>query len=228
MHAWLHSHTNTACMHGDGPTITCTALNMCAGRWAHWSWNVYECAGFMYSHCSVCETGKLANLSAFCKICRLYNNTEKAQHFSLHNRCGKQCLLDWQSLLEGSYFSNQQSNYKGILLGSPHVIWSQWLDHPLIGEWLLNSLGYAGYKLANACPAVFINGNIPNVPKHVLAVIYVYTGIHFSTNKLQEAGKNWKDLKENGKPRGNIFTNGDTQEGHVRVNTNYCSSICQL
>lgn len=98
-------------------------------------------------------------------------------------------MLDWQSLLEGFYFSNQQSNYKESLLGPPCVIWSQWLDHPLIAEWLLNSLGYAAYKLALSCPAVFINENFLNVPKQIVYSDLFTREPIVSAGQQKEAGK---------------------------------------
>lgn len=93
----IHTHTHSH-----------TLLNKRVLRW------LAEAEMFMNVHCFVCECGKLANLrrsteSAGCVITR-----RKAQH----NHGGKQRVLDWQSLLEGFYFSNQQSNYKGSLLGS--------------------------------------------------------------------------------------------------------------
>lgn len=130
-------------------------------------------------------------------------------------------MLDWQSLLEALIFPISKVIIKAASWVPPHVIWSQWLDHPLIGEWLPNSLGYAGYKLTNARPAVFINENIPNVSKHALTVIYVYAGIHFlcckSPNKLQEAGKKCKHLMENDRPRGNVIIFANTATSYLQT-----------
>lgn len=88
-----------------------------------------------------------------------------------------------------------------------------------------NSLGYAAYKHANARPAVFINENNPNVPKHVLTVVYANTGIHFffffqlTSYRRQDNDVNtlWK-----------IMNSEVTQEGRVWLNNNYCSNICHF
>lgn len=134
------------------------------------------------------------------------------------------CLIDrayWRALI----FPISKVIIKAASWVPPSVIWSQWRDQPLIGEWLLNSLRFAGYK---ARPAIFINENIPNIPKHVITdFIYVYTGTPFSTNKLQEEGNNVNTLWTVINPEV-IFTNSATQGCLVRLNTNYCRSICQL
>lgn len=177
-HADSDSRTHTECTCTNTHTITCSALNIC--------WVMDPLRLKCLWMCIVLFV-KLVNWWTFRHSNEMHwlcNNTRKP----LHNHCGKQCVLDWQSLLEGSYFSNQQSNYKGSLLGSPHVIWSQWRDNPLIGEWLLNPQN-AGYKLANTRPAVFINENKPNAPKHVITGILAYIGVHFPTHTLQESFK---------------------------------------
>lgn len=132
------------------------------------------------------------------------------------------CLIDrayWRALI----FPISKVIIKAASWVPPSVIWSQWRDQPLIGEWLLNSLSYVGY---NARPAIFINENIPNIPKHVITdYIYVYTGTPFSTNKLQEEGNNVNTLWTVINPEV-IFTVYCICP--VRVNTNYCRGICQL
>jgi len=77
--------------------------------------------------------------------------------FSLGNYCGKQHILDWQSLLEGSYFSNQKVIIKRASWAPPcnlvtvarsppdrrviaelsliHCRWAVWLLARCLHEW---------------------------------------------------------------------------------------------
>lgn len=164
------------------------------------------------------------------KICRLYNNTEKGFAF-FPTQLPWKTVRSWLTeLVKGFYLSNQQSNYKGSLLGSPHhVIWSQWLDLPLIGEGLPNCLRYAGYKLTLLSSLMKTSQMLQNI---FLQSFMSTQAFNFCAEKhltsYRREGNNVNN--ENDKLRGNliIFTNTAWQRCHIGLITNYHDNICQV